>query len=276
MASLFRLGVLTLAVALAVPALAGCTTPLPWSPEGKNQRSGPGDHALDFIRGSPYSKLHIVVDYVKGAEPNEAALNVLVATAREVLDKKEVTLTKHENIPAKGADHAYTFKEVNEIELEHRRDYTGGDTAVMYFLYLDGVSEKDTKDGSVLGAAYRGSSVVMFKNNIRKAVEQNKGQLGGLLGPSTQQMETIVERAVLVHEMGHLLGLVDNGIPMQKDRLDRDPNHTPKHSTNPKSVMYWAVENTGGLKNFLQGNTDIPYRFDEDDKADINAAKKTG
>lgn len=271
-----RATVLLVVLALAATALSGCT--VPWSPEGTNQRSGPGDGALDFIRGSPYTKLRIVIDHVPGAGPNEAALEVLKATAAEVLDKREVLITKHGDIPAKGKDHAYSFQEVNEIEKTHREEYSDGDTAVLYVLYLDGHSSQDTDKGSILGAAYHASSVVMFKETLRKAAEQNKGDIPGIYGSTREDMEDIIERAVLVHEFGHILGLVDNGIPMQTDHLDRDPDHTPKHSSNKNSVMYYAVENSGALAGLiqLQGNVNLPYKFDTHDKADIEAAKKSG
>jgi hypothetical protein len=72
----------------------------------------------------------------------------------------------------------------------------------------------------------------------------------------------------MTHEVGHILGLVNNGIPMQKAR--EDPDHRG-HSSNPRSVMYWKVE-TGNIIDFLRNGNRIPNEFDEDDKADMRAA----
>jgi hypothetical protein len=44
-----------------------------------------------------------------------------------------------------------------------------------------------------------------------------------------------VEQATVVHEFGHLAGLVDNGVPMVSPHLD--PEHA-KHCTNEVCVMY--------------------------------------
>jgi hypothetical protein len=35
--------------------------------------------------------------------------------------------------------------------------------------------------------------------------------------------------------------------------------------------MYWAVENTDGLFTIFTGGSGIPYRFTEQDKADLKA-----
>lgn len=262
---------LLLVVVLAAPALAGCVWP--WSAESSNQRSGPGDHGLLYIQPAPYSKIHVVIDSVKGYGPNPQAVEELKGSIREVL-QKAVTVTEHAIVEGRGDGYGYSFKEITALETKYRKDYHAGDTAVMYFLYLDGHSDQDTSDNRVLGAAYHGSSVVMFKNSLRRAVEDNRG----LLGPGTSELERIVERSVLIHEMGHLLGLVNNGIPMVKDHEDKDPKHSPKHSTNKESVMYWAVESSRALYEMffkVNSNTDLPYKFDADDKADIAAARRS-
>ncbi|MAQ17938.1 MAG: hypothetical protein CMN30_24460 [Sandaracinus sp.] len=41
------------------------------------------------------------------------------------------------------------------------------------------------------------------------------------------------------HEAGHVIGLVNTGIPMVEDH--EDPDH-PGHTTDEDGVMYWAYE----------------------------------
>ncbi len=64
-----------------------------------------------------------------------------------------------------------------------------------------------------------------------------------------------VEQSVVVHEIGHAIGLVNNGLPMVSGH--EDAAH-PKHSINQDCVMYWAVENRQNilttLANFIAGN----------------------
>ena len=60
-----------------------------------------------------------------------------------------------------------------------------------------------------------------------------------------------VEQATVVHEIGHTIGFVNNGVPLQTNH--EDESH-PHHTTNEDGVMYWAVESTSGVLTFL---TDI-------------------
>jgi hypothetical protein len=74
-----------------------------------------------------------------------------------------------------------------------------------------------------------------------------------------------IEDAVLLHELGHVLGLVD----LARDTKRADKDH-PGHSANPGSVMYWAVESS------LVGqvlNGPPPHDFDRDDLADLAALR---
>lgn len=71
-----------------------------------------------------------------------------------------------------------------------------------------------------------------------------------------------VETAVLTHETGHLLGLVDLYLATGR----QDSAH-PGHSSNKGSVMYWAVETTDLVTAFGQGGP--PRNFDAADLADL-------
>ena len=77
-----------------------------------------------------------------------------------------------------------------------------------------------------------------------------------------------MERAVVTHEMGHLLGLVD----LVLDDKRGDPAH-PGHSTNRGSVMFWAVE-TSLVGQVLGGPP--PVDFDSDDVADLRKIRTGG
>ena len=47
-----------------------------------------------------------------------------------------------------------------------------------------------------------------------------------------------IEQATVVHELGHVIGLVNNGLPMKSPHED---SAHPHHSTDPKDVMYWDL-----------------------------------
>jgi predicted Zn-dependent protease len=248
-------------------AFAGCLDIVQTiSPELANQRSGPGDMAKDFISGKEYSKLVIELHHPPGVTPNADALADMQSVVRGAIEKSSIQIQTHADAPD-GQGKTYTWNEINELEKKIRKAYSKGDTAVMFLLYLNGGSEKDDGSSAALGAAYHGSSMVIFKSNIKKL---SRGD-GGLI-PSFRPDERFVERAVLVHELGHLFGLVNLGTKMVRDH--EDPSNKG-HSANEESVMYWAVESSRGLETMLNRGASIPYRFDANDLADLNAVKGT-
>jgi hypothetical protein len=80
--------------------------------------------------------------------------------------------------------------------------------------------------------------------------------------------EGAIEDAVTMHELGHLLGLVDLVLSTGRG----DPEH-PGHSRNRASVMYWAVE-SDLVADLLQGGP--PRDFDSADLADLATIRNGG
>ena len=251
-----------LAVALAASmALAGCT--LPFGSFVDNGR--PGSAAKQILDPREYPKLVVEIDHPAGYAPNAEAKQVLKNTLMEVTgrDAASITLVEDASIPAEPS-RKYSYDEIAALEQRHRDHRTGGDTATLYVIYLAGGSTGDEGDNLVLGAVYKGTSIVMFKGNVKSA---SKGS--GLLDQRPE--ERCVERAVLVHEFGHAAGLVNIGAPMV--RPHEDPNN-PGHSSNKQSVMYWAIEGSGSLLDLFGSScSSIPYQFDADDKADLKALR---
>jgi hypothetical protein len=177
-----------------------------------------------------------------GAEPGSATLDHLRSVLRAVSGKSVVVdgIDALADGPAawtagsivRAADGAAAFAQ-------------GGDQVVLRLLFVRGTYEGD---GSVLGVAVRGDVAAVFTERVEVAA--------GLFSSPT-----VVEDAVTVHEVGHLLGLVDLVI----DTGRADPDH-PGHSTNEGSVMYWAVE-SDLVGQVLGGG--IPTDFDAQDRADL-------
>lgn len=91
-----------------------------------------------------------------------------------------------------------------------------------------------------------------------KKIHDNSGGLG-------QASRTKLEATVLEHELGHLLGLVDIGSPMQTNHKDASHGN---HCNNTNCLMYYAAETTDILGYLLTGN--IPS-FDANCIADMKA-----
>lgn len=245
---------------LATLLIAGCNGIVP--------DRGPGSAAKALVDPGEHARLVVEIDHPAGAAPNAEAKSLLVDTLVEVTgrDRSRIELVEEAEIPSEPS-RKYSADELRQIEAEHRDRRTGGDVAVLYVLYVAGGSDADDGDSRVLGVAYGGTSLAMMKGNIRDATRSRV--VGGISVPTVE--ERCIERAVLVHEFGHVAGLVNLGTDMV--RPHEDPN-SRGHSANKESVMYYAVENTLDLFAFFTGGcSDIPYRFDADDKADLRALR---
>lgn len=249
------------ALALSFALVAGCS-----SITGGN---GAGSAAQEIVDPRLHAKLVVEIDYPVGAAPNAEAKSVLRSTLAEVTgrDASRIELVESADIPSEP-NRKYTVNDIIALENEHRDRRTAGDTAALYVVYVAGGYSEDDGDSRVLGIAYRGTSLAIFKGNIQAATRSQV--VGGISVPTVE--EKCIERAVLVHEFGHAAGLVNLGTPMQ--RPHEDPQNRG-HSSNKESVMYYAVENTVDLFAFFTGGcSDIPYQFDADDKADLAALRR--
>lgn len=79
-------------------------------------------------------------------------------------------------------------------------------------------------------------TIVVFKDAINSVTDQ------------TTFVSKYLEQATIVHEMGHALGLVNNGLPMKSPHHDSEHG---AHCSNPKCVMYHSNEGTSNMLVFL-------------------------
>lgn len=202
--------------------------------------AGPGAEATTYLRGGA-DRIVVEINQAEGAEIAPGAISHFQTVLGSVTNKSVEIETA--TIPADRS--AYTAEDLRNLEQEHRTTATDGQAASMHVLSLNG---NFSDQQGIVGVAYSASSFALF-------LEQN--QASGL-GDSTA-----VERAVLLHEAGHLLALVNVGYESPRER--EDPDH-PNHSRNENSVMHWAVESVSILSALGGGP---PDDFDEDDRADL-------
>lgn len=256
-----------LASLVVLLAVSGCFTSGPLS----DKVSHVGDANKDLGTPAKYTKLLVEIDHPPSDGPDPDALATFKENLQQATGRAASAITfdtSDASIPAEPSK-KYTLDEIQALENAHRQHHSGGDTAVLYMIYVSGGNEADTQQGTVLGVTYRGTSIAIFKGNIRAA------SASGLL--SSAPPLTCVEQSVVTHEFGHAAGLVNLGTPMQKPHEDADHKG---HSSNKNSVMYWQVESSYGIQNLFTpitgGNCDgtgIPYRFDADDLADLAAVR---
>lgn len=208
-----------------------------------------GECRYEILRADRFTSIHIEVNYVTGNSPESDALNLLKQRIKEVTDKTTVTVSQNS---FGSTDNRYTLEEILALEKSERTRFKSGDTFVIHILYLNGEYSDNDK---TLGLAYSGSSFVMFKEKIEDAAF--------LLISAID-----IEKAVIVHEFGHLLGLVNMGYQSPHDHED---SQHPHHSNNEESVMYWAIESQD-IGNQIDGEP--PNTFDEYDLDDLRLMKE--
>lgn len=214
-----------------------------------------GSWGQRLLTASPYARLRLELDHVAGRPPSTSALNVVRARLDELCNKPGgVEVVVDDVLPA-GQQASWSLGELQALEAQARDDYAVGDLAVVHVLYLDGGTDQDSASGGVLGLAYTGTSFALFKQSCDATANL-------VVSPDE------VEATVLVHEVGHLLGLVNLGAPLQS--AHEDAAH-PGHDTTSGCVMVWQVE-TSNLRQLLLNGGAAPTRFDAACVDDLRAA----
>jgi hypothetical protein len=226
------------------------TTKAPNAPDS-GARRGVGAFARTLLRPQPATRIVVELLVQPGADPRQGSLDHLQQVLTEET-RKPVAFAERVALPA--GDGTATASEIRAWSDTYGRARQGTDQAVLRVLFLTGEysDAQDAKAGSVLGVAVRGDTMAVFKEKVRRAATA--------IVPAS-----IIEDAVVTHELGHLLGLVDLVVDTGRD----DPEH-PGHSRNRDSVMFAAVEGDE-VAQVLGGP---PSRdFDGADKQDLAALR---
>lgn len=201
---------------------------------------GVGDFAPFYLRPAASAAIALEVFAAGDARPAAATVDHVRSVLAEV-SGKPVSVRQGD---VDGATRSWTSAMIQDLSSSIGGPGSSSE-AVLRLLYLHGDYQGDD---SVLGVAVRSEVAAIFVDQVEAA--------SGLVGDPD-----VVEDAVTVHEVGHLLGLVD--LYLSTGRAD--PDH-PGHSSNPDSVMYWAVESS--LIGQLLGSGP-PNEFDDADRADL-------
>jgi hypothetical protein len=204
---------------------------------------GPGSIADRILGDKGPARLAVQVLTQSGAEPRQATLDRLVQVLEDVSGKPVRTFGG--TVPVRS-----TWGSELRTDADARAVDAGPDTLVLRFLFVHGRSDQGP---DVLGISVRGDVAAVFVDQVEQSAT-------GLVPPAT------IEKAVAVHELGHLLGLVD----LFRHTGRADPGH-PGHSSDSRSVMYWAVESSV-VGDLLTGGP--PQDFDAADLADLAAIRR--
>ena len=204
------------------------------SPVRAAQRSEAGMFAADYLRSKHFRSLVVEVAHPQGRPPSPLVLDLLRERLAERCDKPDgVTITIGAEIPWSEFGASQESSGLGEIEDRYRTEYSDStsSTAAMFLLFALGHGAPSDDGGLVLGTAYRGSSAAVFVEDATShgSLYVNDDELVG---------------CVAVHEAGHLLGLVNRGVPMVVDHEDSDH---PGHEIDPTGNLFWYLSVPVGL-----------------------------
>jgi len=219
--------------------------------EDSTQNSSDDDRELQEsislgVFSDDVTSFNIQVFYEIGAEPYVGSLNLsgdsiwdITSESYEALFSNHLrsvsvpsNLIQMEEIVDQNKA-TWTFAELKSLGDSLAPELIENNNANVAVIFLNG-----TYDGnnSILGIHLGGT----YYSFVFKDVVISVG--GGA------KSQAYVEQATVVHEIGHSIGFVNNGVPMVSAHEDLDH---PKHTTNSDGVMYWAVESPNEILSLL-------------------------
>lgn len=210
---------------------------------------------------STMNTLDVQAVYEPGAEPLAGSVtlpNSSVKTLWAILEDnlKEVfknrsqavsvnvpkELTAMQQIASQGKT-SWTSSEIQALAAVYRTSKSTSTSGKFFIAYLNGYySENGTVNQNVIGVNLTGTPFIA----VFKQVVNSTGDGSTVVGKATR---AYVEQSTLVHEMGHALGLVNNGVTMTSSHQD---SANGKHCTNTACVMYYANSGTSALVTYVQ------------------------
>ena len=271
-----------MAALLAVVVVSGgsaCSSGSPGASRGSSGSSsaggaGPPSHPLTPDAGG--TRVVIEIDYQAGAEPYTGTSvafgdtwRLFRTNAEKLIDgtgktlEVPVTLDRMQRLDD-VAGTQFSSDAILAIARAHRDTPSDGDVLAYYVVWLDGVFEEDgARREGVLGVSLGRTGVIaMFKPVIESA--------GLSLAPD---LARIVEQTTLIHEFGHAVGLVANGVPLTSAHHDAANG---AHCSNDRCIMYWTIEGVDAARDYAQRHvtrSDVVL-FGDECLADVAAASR--
>jgi predicted Zn-dependent protease len=182
-----------------------------------------GGSAKELLTDTVFKALKIEVQYMKGKAPAEETLDNLKTFLTKHLHKSGGIYISTAEIPS-AEDTVFSLQQIINIEDMYRTVFTRNDTLAVYVLFANGYYY----NRQLLGHAYRNTSAVIFASHIQENAARYK-----------KHSREYLESRVLLHEFGHLMGLVNVGAAVKSDHHDEENG---KHCTNKHCLMYHLVD----------------------------------
>lgn len=142
----------------------------------------------------------------------------------------------------------WSQSELRELERKYRHSRSQGGAGRIFILYINGYY----RDPKTQKAATQVMAVTLSNSTV---VVVFKPVILSVAGAYSGMALRWIEQSTVVHELGHVIGLVDNGVPRASglhDNYSSSANSDAAatgHCENPDCVMYWAHEGLSSLMN---------------------------
>ena len=233
---------------------AGCTL-------GPQARAIP--YFTEVLEGAPFMSLVVEIDYAPGHAPSDAAVTHLVDTLQNVTRKGDITVDAQQTLPDTPGQ-SWSVDALVKLEASSRRHAHAAPVALLHVLYPSGLfnGSVDVQGITISGPTL--GPVTVFLDAIHQV---DTGTPLPLL-PAPAQEVALLERHTLLHEAGHAMGLVDNGLAPMRDHEDKAH---PGHSSSKQSIMYWATDSVSATRQLLLQDGSVADTFDNDDLLDLKS-----
>ena len=225
---------------LLLVMLAGCrkellvTSPIS-GPEAIADKQAVGQSAHQLLSADAFTSLNLEIQYAPGMKPQDQSITNLVNFLNTYLNKPGGITVIQKQVSSIGAA-TVSLQDVVNFEDKNRSAYTDGNTISVYLYFADA----DYNEKDVIGISFRNTSLAIFEKTIQAKT-----------GSINQANRVKVESGTLMHEMGHLLGLVNTGTPMVK--AHEDAGHKA-HCSNANCLMYYSIQTSGLMNNALDNS----------------------
>lgn len=199
-----------------------------------------GESAADLLAAGTFDSLEIELVSIGSFNPRAETVDNLVAFLEARLNKPGGISLIERSIEPIG-DPPYSTAEIRDIEDAVRTSFNDGTKISVFILFTDGANVNDTQFNKTLGTAYRNTSLVIYEPTIREFSDET-GEPG----------RVALESTTLIHEFGHLMGLVNLGTPLTSDH--EDP-FNDKHCVTESCLMFFQTEVQGvmpKMRNLLE------------------------
>lgn len=207
-------------------------------PAPRTEGAASADPIEGLLRADPFSALLFELDAVDGTTPSATAQTTVFDQLADLIQKPEgIGLMGDQTLDSHGADHVWSEEELRTLASETRTVPNTAERVVIHILTVDGHLDTDTDDLMTLGLSWGRETVVLFMDTIAKNCTTR----------SPRNESRFCDQAVAsiwMHELGHLLGLVSLGLPMQEAHEDSEHEG---HCDDPNCLMYWAYHRSGAI-----------------------------